>query len=114
MRDQRDELADAAQVDRAADSHAQAPKPRRKPALPGAANRGPTPPQNDLDVPAAVPLHVRPVLTYAEVAAIGILPERSLRRLVATGGVKRSVMRVGRSVRFVRDILIAELLAAGE
>lgn len=97
-----------------ADSHAPAKKPRRKPALPDGANRVATPPQNDLDVPAAVPLHLRPVLTYAEVAALGILPERSLRRLVATGGVKRSVMRVGRSVRFVKDILIAELLAVGE
>jgi hypothetical protein len=65
--------------------------------------------QNPLDLRSAVPLHVRPVLTYAEVAALGIAPERSLRRLVAIGRVKRAVLRVGRSVRFVVRDLIDEL-----
>jgi hypothetical protein len=65
--------------------------------------------QNPLDLRSAVPLHVRPVLTYAEVAALGIAPERSLRRLVAMGRVKRAVLRVGRSVRFVVRDLIDEL-----
>ncbi len=65
--------------------------------------------QNPLDLRSEVPLHVRPVLTYAEVAALGIVPERSLRRLVAIGRVKRAVLRVGRSVRFVVRDLIDEL-----
>lgn len=65
--------------------------------------------QNPLDLRSEVPLHVRPVLTYAEVAALGIAPERSLRRLVAIGRVKRAVLRVGRSVRFVVRDLIDEL-----
>lgn len=63
-------------------------------------------PQEDLAASPAVPLHVRPVLNYAEVAALGIVPERTLRRLVAIGRVKRAVIRLGRSVRFVvRDLL---------
>lgn len=45
-------------------------------------------------------------MNYAEVAALGIVPERTLRRLVAIGRVKRAVIRLGRSVRFVvRDLL---------
>ncbi len=102
------EAAELAQVAPATDSHAAAPKPRRKPAVPDAATRE----QKALDVSAAVPLHVRPVLTYAELAALGIVPERTLRRLVAVGRVRRAVMRTGRRVRFVRELLLAELLGA--
>ena len=111
MRDPRD-LDDAAQVAPAVDSHASAAKPRRKAALLDGANRGAGQPQNALDVRSAVPLHLKPVLSYAEVAAVGIAPERTQRRLVASGRVKRSVIRLGRRLRFVRDVLIAELLGA--
>jgi hypothetical protein len=99
-----------AEVPSAVDSHGAATKPRSS-ARTSPAGRDS---QKALAVPPEAPLHVRPVLNYAEVAALGILPERSLRRLVATGSVKRSVMRLGRSVRFVKDLLIAELLAVGE
>jgi hypothetical protein len=99
----------AAKVAPATDSHAAAKKPRRKVALPDDANRGADQAQNGLDVPAAVPLHLKPVLSYAEVAAVGIAPERTLRRLVATGRVKRSVIRLGRSMRFVVQDLLDEL-----
>jgi len=99
----------------APDSHGPAPKPRRKDALLDGANRGADQPRNTLDVRAAVPLHVRPVLNgYAEVQACGICSERSLRRHIATGRVKRSVIRNGRNLRFVRETLIAELLQAEE
>lgn len=50
-------------------------------------------------------------LTYQEVQALGICSERTLRRLVAVGKVKRSVLRIGRSIRFLRDELIDELRA---
>jgi len=70
------------------------------PAKPGAERPSPV---------AAVPLNLKLVLTYAEVAALGISPERSLRRLVAVGQVKRSVIRKGRRVRFVARDLIEEL-----
>ena len=97
------------------DSHAPARKPRRKAALLDGANQSAGQAQNGLDVPVEVPLHLRPVLNgYAEVAALGIAPERTLRRLVATGRVKRSVIRLGRHLRFVRDVLIAELTAVKE
>lgn len=108
MRDPHDP-DEAAKVAPAVDSHETAPQPRRKDALPDDANRGADEEQNGLDVPAAVPLHVRPVLTYAEVAAVGIAPERTLRRLVAIGRVKRSVLRLGRNVRFVVQDLLDEL-----
>lgn len=71
-------------------------------------------PPEALDAVAEVPLHQRPVVTYAEVAALGIAPERTLRRLVATGRVKRAVLRVGRSVKFVVQDLIDELRGAEE
>lgn len=62
---------------------------------------------------ADLPLHLKTVLTYPEVAALGIAPERTLRRLVAIGRVQRSVLRLGRSVRFVARDLIDELRQAG-
>ena len=108
MIDHRD-VADAGRLPAAANSHGRAKKPRGKAALPEAERV----PQNSLAVPPAVPLHLRPVLSYAEVAALGIAPERTLRRLVAIGRVKRSVIRCGRRVRFVVRDLIDELRQAG-
>jgi hypothetical protein len=70
--------------------------------------------QKALDARADIPLHVRPVLDYAEIAALGIVPERTLRRLVATGRVKRAVLRAGRRVRFVVKDLIDELRGTAE
>lgn len=70
--------------------------------------------QKGLDVPGEVPLHVRPVLTYAQLDELGVVPERTLRRLVAVGRVKRSVLRLGRSVRFVVRDLLDELRQVGE
>lgn len=101
--------AAAARVPAGGDSQASAPKPRRQRET-GAA---PDCEQNQLDLCAAVPLHVKPVLNgYAEVAAVGICSERALRRHLATGRVRRCVIRNGRNLRFVKDILIAELLEA--
>ena len=97
--------AEFSQVPAATDSHAAAKKPRAQTALPVAAKV----PQKGLAVRPEVPLHLRPVLTYAEVDALGIVPERSLRRLVAIGRVKRSLLRLGRSVRFVVQDLLDEL-----
>src|SRR5262245_18218730 len=58
--------------------------------------------------PAQLPERIG--LTYAEVDAVLGVPERSLRRLVSTGRVRRSVLRVGtRAVRFLRDVLVEEL-----
>jgi hypothetical protein len=49
-------------------------------------------------------------LTYQEVEALGICGQRLLRRMVATGHVKRSVLRIGRrGIRFLTNILIEEL-----
>lgn len=94
-------------------SHATPRKPRPSAADSRAARTGDPDSQNDLAASPAVPLHVRPVLNgYAEVAALGICSERALRRHIATGRVKRSVIRNGRNLRFVKDILIAELLEA--
>ena len=90
------------------DSHAAPVKPRPKPGNPGAASDSQTP----LDARANLPLHLKTVLTYLEVAALGIAPERTLRRLVAIGRVQRSVIRLGRSVRFVARDLIDELRQA--
>lgn len=95
-------------------SHANARRPRPSAAVSSVARRGAADSQNDLAVPPAVPLHVRPVLSYAEVAALGIVPERTLRRLVAIGKVKRSVIRTGRRVRFVVRDLLDELRDNGE
>lgn len=89
----------------AADSHAVAPKPRRR-------QPNPPPPeqvQKSLDASADIPLHLRPVLTYAELDELGVVPERTLRRLVSVGRVKHSVIRIGRSVRFVVQDLLDEL-----
>jgi hypothetical protein len=110
MRDPRDAGGAEPQVAAGGDSHALAPKPSRKGAFPAA----PSKPQNSLDVSAAIPLHLKPVLTYAEAAALGIAPERTLRRLVAVGRVKRSVLRAGRRVRFVVQDLLDELRGAEE
>jgi hypothetical protein len=94
-------------------SHEKPRKPRPTAADSGCPRTGSPDSQNDLAASPAVPLHVRPVLNgYAEVAALGICSERALRRHIATGRVKRSVIRNGRNLRFVKDILIAELLEA--
>lgn len=115
MRNPRDEFDDGREVAPTPDSHAAAAKPSRKAALPDGANWGADQPQNALDVRSAVPLHLRPVLNgYAEVQACGICSERSLRRHIATGRVKRSVIRNGRNLRFVVQILIDELREAEE
>ncbi len=82
--------------------------------LPGRTAGGGSRPREGLDACAEVPLHVRPVLTYSELAALGIIPERTLRRLVAIGTVKRSVLRLGRSVRFVVQDLLDELRGTQE
>ena len=95
-------------------SHGATRKPRPSAAVPGVARRGDPDSRNDLAVPADVPLHVRPVLSYAEVAALGIVPERTLRRLVAIGRVKHCVIRTGRRVRFVVRDLLDELRDNGE
>lgn len=90
----------------AADSGMAAPKASRKPAHLDAADVA----QKALAVAPAVPLHQRPVLNgYAEVQACGICSERSLRRHIATGRVKRSVIRNGRNLRFVVQDLLDEL-----
>ncbi len=91
-------------------SHAAAPKPSRKRTSSTLSNG----PQESLDVCAPVPLHERPVISYAEAAALGISPERTLRRLVATGRVRKAVLRVGRRVRFVVQDLLDELRGAEE
>ena len=95
-------------------SHGTARKPRPSEAVSGAARTGDPDSQNDLAASPAVPLHVRPVLSYAEVAALGIVPERTLRRLVAIGRVRRCVIRTGRRVRFVVRDLLDELRDNGE
>lgn len=109
MRDHRAAAAEVPQVAIDGDSHAAPPKPSGKSASPAPQSK----PQKALDAFAAVPLHVRPVLTYAELAALGIVPERTLRRLVAVGRVRRSVLRAGRRVRFVVQDLLDELRGAG-
>jgi hypothetical protein len=107
--DPRDTGADGALVDAGLDSHGAAPKPRPRQGTRAA----PAKEQKSLDVSAGVPLHLRPVLTYAELAALGVVPERTLRRLVAVGRVQRAVIRTGRSVRFVLQDLLDELREAG-
>lgn len=56
-----------------------------------------------------VPLREKAALTYEEVEALGYCRERTLRKLVSTGKVKRAVLRAGRAVRFLRDVLVEEL-----
>lgn len=112
MRDHRDAAAEVPQGGVDGDSHAAPAKPSGDD---GGFPAGQSDAQKALDVPAAVPLHLRPVLNgYAEVAAVGICSERALRRHLATGRVRRSVIRNGRNLRFVKDLLITELLEAGE
>ena len=115
MNDPHVATAEAAQPAGGMDSHAPATKPRRKAALLDGANPGATQAQNALDVRSAVPLHLKPVLNgYSEVAAVGICSERSLRRHIATGRVKKSIIRNGRNLRFVVATLIDELRQAEE
>jgi hypothetical protein len=54
-------------------------------------------------------LGARLVLTYREVQALGICAERTLRRLVAMQKVRRSVLRTGKRVKFLKDALLMEL-----
>jgi len=56
-----------------------------------------------------VPLAEKIALDYTEVAALGLCSERKLREHIATGRVKRAVLRDGRRVRFLRAVLIEEL-----
>jgi hypothetical protein len=110
MTDPRTDDADTAQTIGNTPSHRSPSKPRPKNARPDGANRVAIPAQNQLDPGAEVPLHVRPVLNgYSEVVALGICSERSLRRHIATGRVRRSVIRNGRNLRFVVATLIDEL-----
>jgi hypothetical protein len=95
-------------------SHEKPRKPRPSAAVSGRARTGDPDSQNDLAASREVPLHVRPVLSYAEVAALGIVPERTLRRLVTIGKVKRSLIRTGRRVRFVVRDLLDELRDNGD
>lgn len=92
-------------VETEGDSQVEARKPRGQSEL----SASPSKSQKAMDDRADIPLHVRPVLDYAEIAALGIVPERTLRRLVATGRVKRAVLRAGRRVRFVVQDLLDEL-----
>lgn len=94
----------------ATDSQPPARQASRKPAHLDAADVA----QKALAVAPAVPLHQRPVVSYAEAAALGISPERTLRRLVAIGRVKRAVIRSGRRVRFIVRDLLDELRQAEE
>lgn len=59
----------------------------------------------------SVPLESKMALSYKEVQALGLCSERKLRQLVSVGKVKRSVLRSGRSIRFLREELIEELRA---
>jgi hypothetical protein len=70
----RDPRAPAAEPQVPADTHSHTAvrKPRRK----RASRTTPNIEQKALDARAEIPLHVRPVLTYAELAALGIVPER--------------------------------------
>lgn len=108
MADERTDIADLAQGAPAVDSHGRATKPSPMRPFPAARDQA----QKGLDVCGVVPLHLKPVVTYAEAAALGIAPERTLRRLVAVGHVKRAVLRAGRSVRFVVRDLLDELRGA--
>lgn len=56
-----------------------------------------------------LPLHEKMALTYDEVEALGLCNARTLRKLVMLGDVKNAVLRAGRTVRFLRDELVAEL-----
>jgi len=56
-----------------------------------------------------VPVHLKDAVTYAEAEALGFGSERKLRELIAAGAIKRAVLRVGRSVKLLRAILIEEL-----
>lgn len=56
-----------------------------------------------------VALAQKPALTYDEVEALGYCSARLLRKLVATGRVRRCVLRAGRSVRFLQAVLVEEL-----
>lgn len=100
--------ASDATVESDGDSQFEAQKPSGQSGL----SASPRKSRKALDDGADIPLHVRPVLTYEEVEALGIVPERTLRRLVSTGRVKRAVLRPGRRVRFVVKDLIDELRQA--
>lgn len=56
-----------------------------------------------------IPLHEKEALSYEEVQALGYCSKRLLRKLVLLGQVKRAVLRAGRTVRFLRSVLIEEL-----
>lgn len=57
-----------------------------------------------------VPLNERDALTLPEAAALGYGSERVLREMIATGQLKRCVMRIGvRGVRLLRRELVDEL-----
>lgn len=62
-----------------------------------------------ISTPAPIPPNSKAALTYEEVEALGYCNARTLRKLVMIGKVSRSVLRAGRTVRFLRDVLIEEL-----
>lgn len=61
------------------------------------------------DEAGAFPDERKLAFTYAEIAALGICKERTLRKLISSGRVKRSILRNGRRIKFLREELIREL-----
>ena len=61
-----------------------------------------------------LPVEGKEALTYKEIEALGYGSERMLRQLIATGVLKECVVRVGRSVRLRREVMIEELRIAAE
>ncbi len=57
----------------------------------------------------ALPLTEKQFLTYKEVQALGICPERTLRRLVGARVVVRAVHWTGSRIKFERAVLLEEL-----
>jgi hypothetical protein len=70
---------------------------------------GATPKRHSVEVP----LHEKIVLDYHEVQALGICPERTLRRLLTAGKVVRAVIRNGSRVKFEKAVLLDELRERG-
>ena len=108
--------ADAILPDSPLHEPASSPQCRDQQPVPGAGQTVANPDDSSTLPPKRRPRHVhadlrdKVALTYAEVAAALGIPERSMRRMVSTGRVRRSVLRVGkRAVRFLREVLVEEL-----
>jgi hypothetical protein len=56
-----------------------------------------------------VPLPDKLVLSFREVAALGICAERTLRRLIGAGTVRRAIIKTGWRVKFEKAVLLEEL-----